>query len=150
MVADGTLDQCDGSGGEVLGTFQLIGIALQLLGDGGVQDGVAIAQVFGRAGHTELELVAGEGEGRGTVAVGGVLAELGQHVHAQVHLHLDGACVGRIGRDGVDDGFQLFAHEDGDDGRRCLIGTQTVVVARGSHRGAQQIGVLVNSLDDSG
>ena len=150
MVPDGALDQGDGGTGKVLGTFQLVGVALQLLGHSGVQDGIAVAEVLSRTGHPELELVAGKGEGGGAVAVGGVLAELGQHVHAQVHLHLDGACVGRIGGNGVDDSLQLLAHEDGDDGRRCLVGTQTVVVAGSGHRGPQQVGVLVHSLDDGG
>ena len=55
---------------------------LQALGDGGVQDRVRVGQVLGGAGHTELKLVAGEGERRGTVAVRGVLAELGQDINA--------------------------------------------------------------------
>ena len=150
MVADGALDQSDGGAGEVLCALQLVGIALQLLGDGGVQDGVAVAQVLSGAGHTELELVAGKGKGRSTVAVGGVLAELGQDVHAEVHLHLDGTGIRRIGRDGVDDGFQLLAHEDGDDGRRCLVGAQTVIVAGGRDGGTEQVGVLIHGLDDGG
>ena len=150
MVADGALDQSDGCTGKVLSALQFVGVALQFLGDSGVQDGVAVAQVLSRTGHTELELVAGESEGGGTVAVGGVLAELGQNVHAQIHLHLDGAGIGRIGCDGIDDGFQLLAYEDGDDGRRCFVCAQTVIVARGSHRGAQQVGVLIHSLDNSG
>ena len=148
VVADGPLDQGDHRVGEVLGGFQLVGVALQLLGHGGVQDGVGVAEVLVAAGHPELELVAGEGEGGGAVAVGGVLAELGQHVHAQVHLHLDGAGVGRVGGDGVDDGLQLLAHEDGDDGRGRLVGAQAVVVAGGGHRGAQQVGVFIHRLDD--
>ena len=123
---------------------------LQRLGNGGVQDGVGVGQVLGRAGHTELKLVAGEGEGGGTVAVGGVLAELGQDVDAQIHLHLDGTGVGRIGADGVDDSLQLLAHEDGNNSRGCLVGAQAVVVARGSDGGAQQVGVLVNRLDNGG
>ena len=150
VVADGPLDQSDGGRGKVLSTLQLVGVALQLLGDGGVQDGVAVAQVLSRTGHTELELVAGEGEGRSAVAVGGILAELGQDIHAQIHLHLGGAGVRRIGCDGVNDGFQLLAHEDGDDGRGCLVGAQTVIVAGGGDGGAQQVCVLIDCLDDSG
>ena len=149
MVADGALDQSNHGAGKVLSALQLVGVALQFLCNGGVQDGVGITQVLSGTGHTELELVAGEGKGRGTVAVGGILAELGQDINAQIHLHLDGACVGGIGCDSIDDSFQLFAHEDGNDSRRCLIGTQTVIVAGSGNGGAQQIGVLVNSLDDS-
>src|SRR5699024_12601862 len=37
--------------------------------------------------------------------------------------------VGRVGGDGVDDGLQLLAHKDGDDGRGRLVGAQAVVVA---------------------
>ena len=143
----------DPRGGGALKVSSALGLghkALQLLGYGGVQDGVGVGQVLGGAGHTELKLVAGEGEGRGPVAVGGVLAELGQHIHAQIHLHLDGAGVGGIGADGVDDRLQLLAHKDGDDGRRGLVGAQTVVVAGGGDGGAQQVGVLIHRLDDSG
>ena len=149
MVADGALDQSNHGAGKVLSALQLVGVALQFLCNGGVQDGVGIAQVLSGTGHTELELVAGEGKGRGTVAVGGILAELGQDINAQIHLHLDGTGIGGIGCDSIDDSFQLFAHEDGNDSRRCLVGTQTVIVAGSGNGGAQQIGVLVNSLDDS-
>src|SRR5699024_8912480 len=123
---------------------------LQGLGHGGVEDGVRVGQVLGGAGHAELELVAGEGEGGSTVAVGGVLAELGQHVHAQVHLHLHGARVGGIAAHRVDDGFQFLAHKDRDDGRRGLVGAQAVVVAGGGDRGAQQVGVFIHGLDHGG
>ena len=37
MVADGALDQSDGCAGKVLSALQLIGVALQLLGDSGVK-----------------------------------------------------------------------------------------------------------------
>ena len=80
MVPDGALDQGDGGTGKVLSTFQLVGVALQLLGHSGVQDGIAVAEVLRRTGHPELELVAGKGKGGGAVAVGGVLAELGQDI----------------------------------------------------------------------
>ena len=40
VVADGALDQRDGGAGKVLSALQLVGVALQLLGHGGVQDGV--------------------------------------------------------------------------------------------------------------
>ena len=150
MVTDGALDQGNGGTGKVLSTLQLVSVALQLLGNSGVQDGVAVAQVLSRAGHTELELVAGKGKGRGAVAIGGVLAELRQHVHAQIHLHLHGAGIRRIRCNGIDNSLQLLAHKDRDDGRGSLVGTQTVIIARGGYRGAQQVGVLVHSLDDGG
>ena len=47
---------------------------------------LAQAMEFGGAEHAELELVAGEGEGRGAVAVRGVLREAGQGVHAELQL----------------------------------------------------------------
>ena len=106
MVTDGALDQSDGGAGKVLSALQLVGVALQLLGHSGVQDGIAVAEVLRRTGHPELELVAGKGKGGGAVAVGGVLAELGQNVHAQIHLHLDGAGIGGIGCEST----EAFAH----------------------------------------
>ena len=43
---------------------------------------------------------------------------------------------------------QLVAEEHGDDGRRRFVGAQTVIVARGGDRDAQQILILVHRLDD--
>ena len=50
---------------------------------------------------TELELVAGEGERRSTVAVGGVLRDRRQNSRAEVHLGLVNVGVVRAGLDGV-------------------------------------------------
>ena len=130
--------------------LQLVSELAELLSDCGVQHNCCACDVDRRAQRTELELVAGEGERRGTVAVGGVLAELGQDINAQVHLHLDGAGIGGIGADGINNGLQLLTDEDGNDGRGCLVGAQTVIVARGGDGGAQQVGVIVNGLDDRG
>ena len=40
------------------------------------------------AQHTELEFVAGEGKGRGTVPVGGILGKLGQNMDADLQFAL--------------------------------------------------------------
>jgi len=41
---------------------------------------------------------------------------------------------------------QIVADEDGDDSRRCFVRTETVIVARVSDRGSQQLRVLVHAL----
>ena len=43
-----------------------------------------------------------------------------------------------------------WAQEDRDDGRGRLVGAETVVVARGGNRGAQQVGVLVDGRHERG
>ena len=62
-----------------------IGEVLEALGHGRIEDHVAIGEVDRGAGHAELELVAGEGEGARAVAVGVVLQELGQDGNTEVH-----------------------------------------------------------------
>ncbi len=75
---------------EVLGVLQLVGELLQLLGHDGVQGDVGAGDGLGGAQHPELELVAGKGHGRGAVAVGVVLPDGGQHVHADLQGPLAG------------------------------------------------------------
>ena len=51
--------------------------AVALLGNGGVEHHVGVAQVLLAAAHAELELVAREGEGAGAVAIGVVAQHVG-------------------------------------------------------------------------
>ena len=52
--------------------------------------------------------------------------------------------------EGFHDGAQLVAQEDGHDGGRRLVGSETVVVAGRRHRHAQELLVVVHRLDDGG
>ena len=78
---------------KIHGALQLVGKLLQLLGHDGVQGDVGVCNRLGRAQHTELKLVAGEGNGGGAVAVGGVLGNYRQHIHADLHHGLAGVGV---------------------------------------------------------
>ena len=132
---------------EVVGLLQNVRELLQLLGHDGVEHHVGAGDGLGGAQHTELELVAGEGQGRGAVAVRGVLGNLRQGVHADLQLPLGLVHIGLAVDDGIQDGRQLIAQEHGDDGRRGLVAAQPVVVAGVGHAAAQHILILVHALD---
>ena len=122
----------------------------ELLRHDGVEHRDRAGDGLAGAGHTELELVAGEGHGRGTVAVGGVLRDGGQHVHADAQRLALGLGIVALTDDGVDDALQLGAEEDGDDGRRRFLRAETVIVAREGDGAAQQLLILVHALDEGG
>ena len=150
VVGQGLLDPGHGVGLKARAALHGVGELLELLGNGRVEHHVGVGQVLTRASGAELELVAREGEGRGAVAVGGVLGEVGQHRHAQVHALLVVALVGLALDDGLDDAVELVAQEDGDDCGRCLVGAQTVVVAGRGDADAQHLLVVIYSGDDTG
>ena len=122
----------------------------ELLRHDGVEHRDGAGDGLAGAGHTELELVAGEGHGRGAVAVGGVLRDGGQHVHADAQRLALGLGIVALTDDGVDDALQLGAEEDGDDGRRRFLRAKTVIVAREGDGAAQQLLILVHALDEGG
>ena len=123
---------------------------VQLLGHDRVEHGHRNGAV-GRTAHgTELELVAGEGKRRGPVAVGVVeqhfrdAADLELHGRLLVRAHLAG---GHVLLDGVEQLGQLGPDEGADDGRRCLIGSETVIVSGAGNGGAQDVGMTVDGRD---
>ena len=150
VVGQGLLDPGHGVGLKARAALHGVGEILELLGNGRVEHHVGVGQVLARTSGAELELVAREGEGRGAVAVGGVLGKVGQHRHAQVHALLVVALVGLALDDGLDDAVELVAQEDGDDCGRCLVGAQTVVVTGRGNADAQHLLVIVHSGDDAG
>ena len=85
MVGDGVNDDLLYLGTQIRRLLQLIGKARQHVGHDGVDDDVRIGDGHGRAGRAEFKLIARKGEGRGTVAVGGVLGNAGQRFYAHVH-----------------------------------------------------------------
>ena len=132
---------------KILGLFQLIGKAAQLFGHNGIQSDIGTGDGLGGAQHTQLELVAGEGQGAGTVAIRGVLGNGGHHVHANAQQALFRLrIVGPID-DGLDHGIQLIAQEDGNDGRRRFVGAQAGIVAGRGHCAAQKLLIFINALD---
>ena len=135
---------------EVLRAVDCLREVFEGLRDGGVEDRVGIGQVDLAARHAELELVAGEGERGGAVAVGVVLQEVGECLDAQVDVGLLGVLVLFAVDDALHHAAELVAQEDGDDRRRRLVGTQTMVVAGAGNGAAQQVLVIVDGLDGCG
>ncbi|CDC68125.1 unknown [Oscillibacter sp. CAG:155] len=150
MLGKGLSDELLQIGLEVLGGLQLIGKLLELLGHDGVQSDIGAGDGLGGTQHPELELVAGEGHGRGAVAVGVVLGNGGQHVHADLQRPLAGILVLRALDDGIHYAAQLVAQEDGQYGGRSLLSAQTVVIAGEGHGGPQEVLIVIHALDEGG
>ena len=142
------LDKVVQSSFKVVSLFEDICILTQGLGDRGVQNDVHTGNGRGGAGHTELELVAGESKGRSSVAVGGVLGELRQYMDADLDKLFLLAAVGGVGLYGVKDRAELIADEHGDDSGRRFVCAETVVVAGGSDGDAEHILIIINGLND--
>ena len=113
----------------------------------GVEDDVGVRHREGGTRHAELELVSGEGEGRGAVPVRGVPHEVRKHCRAGLHLPLANAVEELSLFHRVQDPGKVLAQEDGDDGRRRLVGAEAVVVSCRRDGNAQEIRVLVHRCD---
>ena len=148
MIRQSLTDQFLQGGIKIGGVFQHIGKFPQLLRHDGVQGDVGPGDGLGGAQHPQLKLVAGEGQGAGAVAVGGIPGDGRQDIHADAeHALFRLGVVGAVD-DGVDDGGKLVAQVDGDNGGRGFAGSQAVIVARGSHGAAQEILVFVHTGDE--
>ena len=126
---EGFLEQGGQGGGEVFGSFQAVSEPFQFLGHHGVEDDVGPGDRVRGAYHPELKFVAGEGHGGGAVAVGVVLADVGQGGQAHVQHPLAQIHMVRALQEGVNHLGELVPQEDRDHRRGCLLGAQTVVVA---------------------
>ena len=120
------------------------------MGDRRIKNNHSRSTIGRRTDCSEFKTISGESKRRSTVAVGGVLRDRRKNSSAQIHLGLVNVGVLRTGLDGIKDRLQLIADEHGDDSRRRLVRAQTVIVACGCNRDAEQILILVNSLDNSG
>src|SRR5688572_23679545 len=97
----------------------------------------------------ELELVPGEGKRRRAVPVGVVLLDLGQLRDAQLdELFLRARGCGLALDDVLDELREHRAHEDRDDGRRCLVGAKAMLVAGRGNAGAEEPRVLMDALEN--
>ena len=101
-------------------------------------------------GMRNSNLLPVKASGRGAVAVGRVLRDGGQHVHADAQGLVLGRGVVVFVDDGVDDALKLGAEEDGDDGRGRFLRAETVIVAREGDGAAQQLLIFVHALDERG
>ena len=122
LVFDKSLaDQPLDSGIHVLRVLERLIELTQFLGDHGVEHVVRAADIQRGTESAELEFVAGEGERRGTVAVGGVLLEVGEHVDAGLHTFLAVADVFLAVDDGLHQLAEVVAEIHGDDRRRRFV-----------------------------
>ena len=149
VLLDGLPDQTMQCCVKVLGLLQLVRVLTQRLRHGGVEHDVAAGNGVGGAQHTELELIAGERKGRCPVPVGSITQELGQHMGSQLHHGLFRAAVRLIFLDGIQNSRQLIAQKDGYHRGRRLVGAQTVIIAGGGHRDAQQVLIVIHRLNNS-
>ena len=72
---------------EIGSVFKYVRKTAQLLRNDGIEHDIGTGDGKGGAEHPELELVAGECEGRGPVPVGCILGEMRKHVYSQLHFH---------------------------------------------------------------
>ena len=103
---------------------------------------------LGGTNRPELEFVSGKGKRRSPVAVGVVLGDIGQCIHPDLEelsafpFKLSFA-LGNF----LHDVRQVFAQEDGDDGRGRFVGTEAVIVSGESAGGPQDVGMRIDSLE---
>ena len=133
---------------KVRAALERIGKLLKALGNRRVEHDVDAGNGGRGARHTELEFVAGKGEGRGAVAVGRVLGEARQRVHADLHQLSFLAAVGRLVNDRVEDLLDLVADVHRNDRRRRLVRAEAVIVCGRRHADAQHILIVVHGLND--
>ena len=143
-------DQLVERGGEVRRVLELRVEFVEFFGHDGVEDRDRARDGLRGAGHAELKLIAGEGDGRGSVAVGRILRDGGEHVHADAQGLVLGRGVVVFTDAGVDDALKLGAEEDGDDSRGRFLRAETVIVAREGNGAAQKLLILIHALDERG
>ena len=132
---------------EVRGFLKLVRKLTELLCDCGVQHDVGTGNGQRRAGHTEFELVSGERERGGAVAVRGVLRKSRQNVNADLHDILFLGVVRLVLLDRLEDSFKLFADEHRNDGGRRFVRTETVIVSGSRNGYAEQLLIIIDRLD---
>ena len=143
-----TADECRHGLFQIRCGFELIGKLRKRFRHGGVQHDIRAGNVERGAGHPEFKLVAGEGKRRGAVAVRLIKRDGRQHGCTDGNGRLALLVPVFAGNDALNDILEVIADIHGNNGRRRLIGTQTVIVACARHRDAQQILIFIHSLDD--
>ena len=132
---------------KVVGLFQNVRVFAERFCHDRVEDDVGAGNGLARAQHTELKLVARESQRRGTVAVGRVLRNRGQNVHADAKRALFAVGVVGLSDDGVDDVAQLVAQIDGNDGGRRFLCAEAMVVSGERDCRAKQLLIFVHALN---
>ena len=127
--------------------FHFICDIRKLAGYNCIQQGVRATDVVGRTNHTEFKTVASEGKRRSTVPVSRILREVRQRIYADFE-YLGFALIGSAGFQCIQNTLEFFTHKDGDDCWRCFVCTQTVIIAGRRSTDAEQVCVLINTLDN--
>ena len=148
VILNGLADHFMQLGFKIFRTLQTVCVDLQRLCHRCIEHNVGTGNGVGRTQHTELKFIAGERKGRGAVTVSGVLGESGQNINAQLHIDFLSSFVRLITFNGIQNRRQLITEEDGNNGGRCFIRAQPVIVACGCHGNTQQILIVVHCLDD--
>ena len=127
--------------------FKLGADLVKRLGHDGVQYHIRGRGILLRTHGAELELVSGESKRRSPIAIRVAARKGGNGVHAQ----LDHAALVRTAGaalfDLINNVGELFPQKDRNDGGGRLVRAETVIVARRSHGGAQQVGVRVHGFN---
>src|SRR6185312_705688 len=124
--------------------------AFQGFGEDSVEDDHRVRAIGAGTYRPELELITGEREGRSPVAVGVVQQELGDttvEVEFQDGLILLVEFFANAFLDVRQYFSQVFADKDRNDRRRSFVRTQAEIVTRRGNGSAQDVGVVMDSLD---
>ena len=132
---------------KILGLFQNVCVFAERFCHDRVEDDVGPGNRLARAQHTELKLVAREGQRRGAVAVGRVLRNRGQNVHADAKRAFFAVGVVGLADDGVNDVAQLVSQIDGNDGGRRFLCAEAMVVSGERDCRAKKLLIFVHALN---
>ena len=128
--------------------FQFIGKFSQFFRNDGIQRKVGTGNRTAGRRHTEFKLVTCKSKRRSSVSVCCIFFQGRQCVYTDTHFSsLQGAgCFTMF--DLIKNILQLIAQEDRNDGRRCFLRTQTVVIAGIGSRKSEQFGIFIYTFDD--
>ena len=93
---------------KVLCAFQFICELTKLFSHNGVQNDIGIGDGLRRTQHTQLKLIAGEGQGRGAITVSSIFGNSRKNVYADAHHGLLGVRIDGIINDGFHYSGQLI------------------------------------------
>ena len=146
MRRDHVVDQAVQIVLKIFRALQCVGVLPQRFGHGRIQHHVRPRDRGGGAGHAELKLISGKGEGGGSVAIRCVLGQLRHHMNADADHFLFLSAIGLVLFDARKDLLQLVTDVHGNDRRRRLARAETMIVGCGGDREAQHILIIVHRL----
>lgn len=123
---------------------------IKRIGDDRIQHGIGAGNIGAGTDRAEFKLIARESKGRSAVSVAGFFGKLGQNRNARLEHAALFAGLGAAFFDLLDNVVELIAQEDGDNRRRSLVGTQTMVVVGRRDRQAQNGAIFGDRPNDRG